>query len=252
MAETQKYDPSKTFVGTRLIRDEGASGVIIDENTGEWKSGKFLVELFDLKTGERLAGKEVSVTRAKYIALKEDFDPMSKEEVLKEYFPDVKLTEASQTDLQKEADRSSAESELRAAKARIAELEAEKQRREELEDQDYTNVKPVGSPEEDPSNPEQEFSNEEMIAKGASAVGSGKDDVQNPEQSAPNVPEDEFSKKGGNTDKESVTNTRETDVKPVGSEAKTNAEVEKTSNEEVEKTESVDETTTKKVDAKKK
>ena len=221
MAETQtKFDPAKTFIGARLLKDSNEVGSpIIDENTGEWVGGRVLIELFDGKTGERIAGHEEKVTRNKYLAWKEDFDVQSKEDVISQYFPDVQTTEASKTDLQVEAERSAKETSEREKDARIAELEAEVARRNEAEDAyvgAYDNVVPVGQPEETPSNPEQKISAEE-----AKKIADSGKEVVNPEQSAPNVPEDEFSTKGGNATTATKSNDVERNVTPVGGEAKT-------------------------------
>lgn len=222
MAETQTYDPSKVFVGTRLIKDANEAGSpIVDENTGEWKSGRVLIQLFDAKNGNNIAGKELKVTRTKYAAFREDFDSLSKEDVLAEYFPKVETTEASTTELQDEAAKSEKETAAREKDARIAELEAELARRDSI-DAEFDNVRPVGDPGEEVSNPEQELDADE-----AKKIADSGKEVVNPEQSAPNVPEDEFSSTGGNTDTASATTAVKRDVKPVGADAKTNKEVAK-------------------------
>lgn len=223
MAETQKYDPSKVFVGARLFKDTDEAGSpIVDENTGEWKSGKVLIELFDTKDGFSIAGKEVKVTRNKYLVFREDFDSLSKEDVLKEFFSDVELKEATTTPLQDEAKKSADETAAREKDARIAELEAELARRDEIDGEAFDNVRPVGDPDETPSNPEQA-----LDASEAKEIADAGKEVVNPEQSAPNVPEDEFDTTGGNTDVASKTTEVKRDVKPVGADAKTNKAVAK-------------------------
>ena len=214
MAETKKYDPSKLFVGTRLIKDSNEAGSPIVDDSGEWKSGRILIQLFDTKTGENVAGKEIKTSRLKNLAWREDVNSLSTKELIDEYFSDLELKEATQTDYQTEAARSKVESAERAKDAEIAELKAELARRDQIDGEEFTNVRPVGSPEKEPSNPEQEFSNEDMIKKGATAVGSGKDDAQNPEQVATGVGEDKSSGKA-KEEKESSTNKRETNVVPV-------------------------------------
>jgi hypothetical protein len=214
-----KYDPSKLFVSTRLIRDESNGGVIVDED-GKWVSGKLYIQLFDNKSGYLVASKDLQVSRKKYDAFREDFDPLSTEDVIKEHFPNVETDTASESELQEAARKSKEESEARADAAAKAAEEAvgeNDEKRdgvtEEADEVTVTNVRPVGDPGVEVSNPEQEFSNEEMIEKGADAVGSGEKDAQNPEQSATNVPEDEFKKKG-KEEKASVTNTRTANVVP--------------------------------------
>lgn len=246
----KNYDPSKVFVGTRLIRDEDENGIKVDSR-GDWESGKLLVELFDIKTGTQIEGFSKDLTRRKYEAFVEDFSGLSTEEVIKEYFPKVQTSEASKTDLQVEAERSAKETKEREDANQKAEDQLLKDRTVEAEevqvtptstDEDgnvvegepvvsaatpsnFENVRPVGDPDETPSNPEQKFSAQEMLDKGANSVGSGEKDVQNPEQSAPNVPEDEFTTKKGKTEKPSATTKVERDVTPVGDDAKTNEEV---------------------------
>lgn len=124
MAENKtKYDPSKLFVGTKLYKDEGSEGIILDQN-GDWKSGKVAIELYDVKDGFLVSKVELPVSRAKYVAWKEDFDVLTTEQVIDEYFKDVKTTDPSETELQRESRLSKAESDL---KAKDLEIEALKE-----------------------------------------------------------------------------------------------------------------------------
>jgi len=227
MAET--YDPSKLNIATRLFKDEDEAGVIIDDNTREWKSGEVEITVYD-KHGIAVTGKRIKVTRLKYLTFREDFDSLTTKEVISEYFPDVKLTDGTKTDLQIAADKAVKESEARSKEVARTEAEQEKVRFLSAEQSesadapsDFQNVLPVGSPETDPSNPEQK-----IFAPEAKKIEDAGKEVVNPEQSAPNVPEDEFTKTGGNDLKTTVTNDVERDVVPAGADAKTNEEVRKT------------------------
>jgi hypothetical protein len=123
MAETQ-YDPSKLFVGTRLHKDSNEAGSPIVDEKGEWTTGEIELSLFDHKSGLTVASNRIKTTRNKYLVFREDFDGLTKEEVIKEYFSDVKLSEATDTELQKEAARSEAETKLAEALAEIETLKA--------------------------------------------------------------------------------------------------------------------------------
>jgi len=232
----EPFDPSKLYVATRLIKDEDDAGVIIDEHSKEWKSGELEINLFD-KTSRTIATHREKVTRNKYNLLREDLDGLNTQEIIERFFKDVDLTEASQTPLQVEAARSARETAEREEERKNTEKEEEARSLisapvTEREDEgfegtpvadnpsDFHNVRPVGDPDETPSNPEQKID----AAQAAKIVAEGKE-VVNPEQSAPNVPEDEFKTKGGNDVKTSVTNDVERNVLPVGAEAKTLKEV---------------------------
>lgn len=238
------YDPSSVIIGTRLIKDKNTAGTIVDDN-GEWVSGKVEVEVLG-STGNTLGVHSFDVTNKKYESWREDYDKMDKQTILDTYFPDVETEDASESELQRvqrESEESTeakkkevAEQEAKDAKARETPARTEKveyrsfsngkettkTRTRKVKDTPVTNVRPVGDPAKVPSNPEQEFSNTEMIAKGASAAGSP---VGNPEQSAPNVPEDEFTKTGGNDTASPATNGVDRNVVPVGGDAKTNKQV---------------------------
>lgn len=132
MADTKKFDPSKLFVAARLFKDSNEAGSpLVDEKTGEWSGGRVQVTLLDSKTATTVASTELMVTRNKYLAWREDFDLLSTEDVIKEYFKDVDLDKASNTELQKEAAKSEAETKLRTAEARIKVLEDEAKARDE-------------------------------------------------------------------------------------------------------------------------
>jgi len=240
---TKTYDPSKLSISSRLFRDEDENGVIVDENTKEWKSGEVEINVSD-KDGIFLGSKRIKMTRTKYLAFREDFDGLSTEEVVSEYFPKLKTGEASKTELQEAAEDAAEQTSDREATIKAEEKEADEVRftsaepieveykeadndgnittrtEEEKVNSDFQNVRPVGDPDETPSNPEQK-----IFAPEALKIAQDGKEVVNPEQSAPNVPEDKFNTKGGNDTTPSVTTEVERNVTPVGADATTNKEV---------------------------
>lgn len=217
----QKFDPSQLIVGTRVTLDTNAEGVITVDKNSEWLSGTFVVELFDRKTGQTLGTHREHISRKKYEALREDFDKMSTADVVKEYFSDVETDAATQTDLQREADRSEAETRAKKAEAEVEELkrqleEAQSQNKKEAKTYDdfrttpEYNVVPVGNTTNPADHPEGRSAAEQVARGGNSAEA-----PDNPEQVAPGVPEDSNNKRDAQVQKESITNGRETNVVPV-------------------------------------
>lgn len=128
MAETKKTP----YVGTRLVKDSNEAGSpILDESTGEWKSGHVLIELFDGKTGQIIDSYKKSVTRIGFAAWREEFATLTTDEIITQYFPgDPTNPVAPTVEEKKESDDAEA---LKVALAKIAELEAEKAANEDVE-----------------------------------------------------------------------------------------------------------------------
>lgn len=99
MSQNKELDPSKLFAATKLVRDEGEHGVLVDKR-GEWASGRLYIQLFDSKSGLFVDGITKDLSHAKYEAFREDFDQLTTEEVIKEFFPKVATSEASESELQ--------------------------------------------------------------------------------------------------------------------------------------------------------
>lgn len=226
----QKFDPSQIIVGTRLTPTTDDKGVIkVDPETQTWAEGDFEVTIFDRKTGQTLGTHREKVTRRKYEALREDVDGFSNEEVINKWFTDVNLSAASQTELQREADRSSAETRAREAEEEVKRLK--EQLRQVRADQDAktspagyddfahdtTNVVPVGNTAEAPDNPEQDKDAKDQIKAGGDSTQA----PDNPEQRAPSVPEDKSSKKDAVPEEGQPVNKRAENVVPVRSDEET-------------------------------
>lgn len=121
MAEKEK----KPYFGTRLFKDSNETGSpIVDELTGEWVGGKVLIELFDGKTGARINQAEKRVTRLSYPAWREEFNVLTVDEVIEQYFPGEKKED--KTVVKTEATDATAEA-LKVALAELAALKAEKE-----------------------------------------------------------------------------------------------------------------------------
>lgn len=136
MDKTETHDPSKLFIGTKLYRDADSNGIILDHN-GDWKSGRIVIELFNKKNGFLVSKVEKDVTKAKYVAWKEDFDVLTIEEVLDQYFKGVETITSTETDLQREQRLSDSETSLNEKDAEIAKLKALLEQRDTVDEEGF-------------------------------------------------------------------------------------------------------------------
>lgn len=83
-----KFDPKRITFGTVLTKDVDEKGFVKlkDGQPDNWISGKVRIEVIDLGDGRVLDYKDLELTKTKYEAFREDFDDMSNEERLKNYF----------------------------------------------------------------------------------------------------------------------------------------------------------------------